>query len=248
MCVTRSDGTYGRLARQGAGRFYASSASSRISATRADRSTASSNRGSSVCAARLMLGQARRGGAGGLREDHPREGVSLQCLLARARDLGAQLRDLGGGARNRQRGLGGRDSAPPHRRRSASPPAPARRHAAPPRQARARARAARRRARRARLVLRRTPRSSPPGRPRAPASSPPPCPRRARGSWPPAPPAARRTAYLRSSSRSFGCTCSNPKRPFTQRLPRVTSWSSGEFTRMISLSCTTSSRLQPTPQ
>src|SRR4051794_21761712 len=33
-----------------------------------------------------------------------------------------------------------------------------------------------------------------------------------------------------------------------QRLPRVMSWSSGEVTLTISLSCTWSVRLQPTPQ
>src|SRR5947209_17883554 len=33
-----------------------------------------------------------------------------------------------------------------------------------------------------------------------------------------------------------------------QRLPSVTSWSCGEVTLTISLSCTCSSRLQPTPQ
>src|SRR3954465_1380768 len=33
-----------------------------------------------------------------------------------------------------------------------------------------------------------------------------------------------------------------------QRLPRVMSWSSGELTLTISLSCTCSVRLQPTPQ
>src|SRR6185295_6165046 len=39
-----------------------------------------------------------------------------------------------------------------------------------------------------------------------------------------------------------------PKRPLTQRLPRVTSWSSGEVTFTIASSCTWSVRLQPTPQ
>src|SRR5581483_7505868 len=43
-------------------------------------------------------------------------------------------------------------------------------------------------------------------------------------------------------------TNSKPKRPFTHRLPRVTSWSSGDVTLTISPSCTCSSRLQPTPQ
>src|SRR5206468_656340 len=44
------------------------------------------------------------------------------------------------------------------------------------------------------------------------------------------------------------CTNWKPKRPLTQRLPRVTSWSSGEVTLTISSSCTCSVRLQPTPQ
>lgn len=39
-----------------------------------------------------------------------------------------------------------------------------------------------------------------------------------------------------------------PKRPLMQRLPRVTSWSSGDVTFTISLSWTCNSRLQPTPQ
>src|SRR5207237_6337265 len=47
---------------------------------------------------------------------------------------------------------------------------------------------------------------------------------------------------------ALDCTCWKPKRPLMQRFPRVTSWSSGEVTLTMSLSCTCSSRLQPTPQ
>ena len=49
---------------------------------------------------------------------------------------------------------------------------------------------------------------------------------------------------------SFGRFWTNcqPKRPLTQRWPFVTSWSSGEVTRTISLSCTRSWSVQPTPQ
>ena len=47
---------------------------------------------------------------------------------------------------------------------------------------------------------------------------------------------------------SRACTCWKPKRPLMQRFPRVTSWSSGLVTLTIVLSCTCSSRLQPTPQ
>src|SRR5437763_12653219 len=39
-----------------------------------------------------------------------------------------------------------------------------------------------------------------------------------------------------------------PKRPLTQRFPRVTSWSSGEVTFTIASSWTCSVRLHPTPQ
>src|SRR4051794_17448485 len=39
-----------------------------------------------------------------------------------------------------------------------------------------------------------------------------------------------------------------PKRPLMQRLLEVTGWSSGDVTLTISLSCSCSSRLQPTPQ
>lgn len=44
------------------------------------------------------------------------------------------------------------------------------------------------------------------------------------------------------------CTNSNPKRPFTQRFPWVTSWSWGEVTFTMRFSWTCTSRLQPTPQ
>jgi hypothetical protein len=52
-----------------------------------------------------------------------------------------------------------------------------------------------------------------------------------------------------SSARSpSSWTYSYPNRPFTHRWPSVTEWSWGEVTLTIRLSCTCSSRLQPTPQ
>src|SRR5262249_28858450 len=52
------------------------------------------------------------------------------------------------------------------------------------------------------------------------------------------------------SDHSFGRFCTNcqPNRPLMQRCPLVTSWSSGDVTRTIALSCTRSSSVQPTPQ
>jgi CRP-like cAMP-binding protein len=44
------------------------------------------------------------------------------------------------------------------------------------------------------------------------------------------------------------CTCRQPKRPLMHRWPLVTSWSRGEVTLTMRLSCTCRSRLQPTPQ
>ena len=46
----------------------------------------------------------------------------------------------------------------------------------------------------------------------------------------------------------FPRTNCQPKRPLMQRCPRVTSWSSGEVTLTIRLSCTCRLRVQPTPQ
>ena len=44
------------------------------------------------------------------------------------------------------------------------------------------------------------------------------------------------------------CTCWKPNRPLMQRLPEVIEWSWGEVTLTISLSCTWSVSVQPTPQ
>ncbi len=65
---------------------------------------------------------------------------------------------------------------------------------------------------------------------------------------------ARRPADQPAGASSRGdplgssCTKSNPKRPFTHRLPSVTSESAGESTFTIRLSCTCSESVQPTPQ
>ncbi len=55
-----------------------------------------------------------------------------------------------------------------------------------------------------------------------------------------------RQSFSGSSAR-FWTNC-QPKRPLMQRCPFVTSWSRGEVTRTIALSCTRSSSVQPTPQ
>jgi FdhD/NarQ family len=55
-------------------------------------------------------------------------------------------------------------------------------------------------------------------------------------------------AGLPQDSRARRWTNSKPNRPFTRRWPWLTSWSKGEVTFTIRLSCTCSSRLQPTPQ
>jgi hypothetical protein len=54
--------------------------------------------------------------------------------------------------------------------------------------------------------------------------------------------------YARGEPFGRTCTKSNPKRPFTHRLPCVTSEPSGERTFTIRLSWTWSERVQPTPQ
>ena len=70
----------------------------------------------------------------------------------------------------------------------------------------------------------------------------------------PASPACRssrwRSSRCRSSRWPFGSTCtnSNPKRPFTHRLPSVTAESAGESTFTMRLSWTCSWSVQPTPQ